>query len=155
MANLRWLDGYSGQTVEELLALASDYRTDSLVVVLEEAIGQKAARLGEQSLSGEERLVLAVEALEREVNNGGYRQFFLNSSKEFAPMIVDSLRRIGCPKTAAITSDAIEAALAGDDRERDERLRRCDENYYQSAEDIASRLFEFVRRNKSAINLAP
>jgi len=34
MADLKWLDQYSGETIEELLALNGEYRIDSLVVVL-------------------------------------------------------------------------------------------------------------------------
>src|SRR5439155_6192926 len=67
----KWLNGYSDQSVEQLLSLEGEYRTDSLVLAFEEAINQKAQREGMQSLTEEERIVLAVEALEREVNNGG------------------------------------------------------------------------------------
>jgi len=107
MSDLKWLDGYSGQTVDELLLLEAECRIDSLVLAFEQAVDQKAARLGVDALSGEERIILAIEALEREVNNGGYGQFFLNSSREFAPTIVRALALIGCPKTAAITQRAI------------------------------------------------
>jgi len=52
------------------------YRVDSLVLAMESALDAKDRR----TLSPEERVVLAVEALEREVNNGGYDQFFLRWS---------------------------------------------------------------------------
>jgi hypothetical protein len=110
MADLQWLDSYSGQTLDELLALTDEYRVDSLVVALEQALQQKAARAGGESLSIEETIVLAVEALEREVNNGGYSQFFVNSSCVYTPLIVDALRRIVCPVSANITEHAIQAA---------------------------------------------
>lgn len=160
-----WLE-YSGQSTDELLALEGKYRCDSLVLAFEEAIDQKAQDGGRGSLTVEERLVLAVEALEREVNNGGYDQFFVNSSREFAPIIVDALRRIGCKKTATITqkaivaldtsdlgSDAIEKAICARDGKRGAKLRRCDDSYYESAEPIAERLFEFIKANKANISL--
>jgi hypothetical protein len=34
VSNLDWLEGYSGQTVYQLLSLEGRYRTDSLVLVL-------------------------------------------------------------------------------------------------------------------------
>src|SRR5438105_806752 len=105
MANLQWLDKYSGQTVEQLIALEGEFRIDSVVLAFEQAMDQKAARLGDASLSDEERVILAVEALEREVNNGGYGQFY--SSSEYAPIVVRALRLIGCPKTAEITQKAL------------------------------------------------
>ena len=166
MADLKWLDGYSGQTIEELIEMANEYRIDSLLVALEEALNQKAAEVGEQDLSDEERIVLAVEALEREVNNGGYAQFFANSSGEYAAIIVESLLRIGCQEAANITSgainalgiedfspEALEAALESEDEERDEQLEECDGLYSGAGEDIAGQLFEFVRANKDAIQL--
>lgn len=44
-----------------------------------------------------------------EVNNGGNYQFFWNSSRRFTPIIVDSLRRIECERTAGLTQKAIAA----------------------------------------------
>ncbi len=160
-----WLNGYSGQSADELLSLEGKYRIDSLVLAFEEAIRQKAKRNGMQSLTDEERIVLAVEALEREVNNGGYDQFFVNSSREFAPIVVGALQLIGCKKTATITqraikalgisdlaSEAIEAAISGDDEERLARLNRCDDSYYKATEPVAERLFSFIKANKTGIN---
>ncbi len=100
-----YLDSYAGQSTEELLALEREFRVDSLVLAFEQAIQGKSA----DSISTEESYVLAVEGLEREVNNGGYSQFFGNSSGEFAPLIEAALRAIDCPKTADITRDAIAA----------------------------------------------
>jgi hypothetical protein len=166
IGNLGWLDGYSGQTVEQLLSLEGNYRIDSLVLAFEQAIGEKAARVDNYALTDEERIVLAVEALEREVNNGGYDQFFTNSSRRFASTIVDSLQRISCEKTANITqkaikalgisdltTEAIEAAMATEDERRMGKLSRCDDAYYKNAEPIAERLFAFIKENKAGIRL--
>src|SRR5262249_52433074 len=109
MPDLQWLDRYNGETFDELVALEGTYRTDSLVLAFEQAMDQKAARVGENKLTAEERVILAIEALEREVNNGGYGQFFVNTP-EYAPIIVDALRRIGCPKVAEITDRAVKVA---------------------------------------------
>ena len=109
----KWLE-YSGESAEQLLSLEGQYRTEALVLAFEQAINQKAEREGMPSLTDEERIVLAVEALEREVNNGGYDQFFVNSSREFVPTIVGALQRIGCKKTATITQRAIKALGTSD-----------------------------------------
>jgi Domain of unknown function (DUF4375) len=162
-AGPKWLE-YSGENVDQLLSLEGEYRTASLVLAFEQAINEKAERGGKSSFTDEERIVLAVEALEREVNNGGYHQFFVNSSREFAPTIVGALQRIGCKKTAGITQraikalgtsdltvEAIETAMAKDDESRLAKLNRCDDSYYNSTEPIAERLFEFVKANKASI----
>jgi Domain of unknown function (DUF4375) len=162
----KWLDGYSGESAEQLISLESEYRTDSLVLAFEQGINQKAERDGAQSLTNEERVVLAVEALEREVNNGGYDQFFVNSSREFAPSIVGALQRIGCKKTAKITqkaidalgisdlrSDAIEEVICTRDEKRAARLDHCNDLYYKSPEPIAERLFAFIKANRASMSL--
>jgi len=144
--------------------MGARYRIDSLVVAFEQALAQKAAREGEASLSDEERIVLAIEALEREVNNGGYHQLFENSSRAYAGVIVDALARIGCPRTAAITKKAvaalnlpvldaaaIERALADEDVTAE--LDECDDAYYNTGENIAAALFAFIGRNKDLIRL--
>ena len=70
MSEPRWLEGYSGQTSEELIALEGQFRTDSLVLAFEEAISHKASREGTGRLSEAEVVVLAVEA--RRVQATGY-----------------------------------------------------------------------------------
>ena len=100
---------YSGETTDELLDYPAQGQHDSLVRGFEEGLQRKALRTGEGALSNEERTVLAVRALDREVNNGGYDQFFRNTSKKFAPEIVQSLARIGCRRTAEITQKAMSA----------------------------------------------
>jgi len=164
MANIKSFNGYSGQTLDQLISLEGEYRIDTLLATVEQAIAQKAERKGDRSLSDEERVVLAVEALQREVNNGGYDQFFVNSSREYAPMIVDALARIDCPKTSEVTRNAldalgldefdeesIEAAMDAESEERDEEFARCDDAYYESGEDIDAALFAFVKSKRLLI----
>ena len=167
---------YAGKTVDELLALTNDNEIEFLQS-LEMALQQKSAKAGDDDLSEEEIVVLAIEALEGEVNNGGYSQFFVNSSREFTPIIVHALLRIDCPKTAEITKNAIKAvgfegltpiALAtalesfseGFESRNpqnqaidaiDKKLDECDQQYYRSGEDIGGKLIEFVKANKSSI----
>ena len=47
--------------------------------------------------------------MNREVDNGGYDQFFRNSSRRFAPAIVSDLVRIHCTELADITQQALDA----------------------------------------------
>jgi hypothetical protein len=98
----------AGKSVDELFAIANGNEI-KFIQSLEMAIQQKSERVGVEDMTEGEIIVLAIEALEREVNNGGYSQFFVNSSREFTPIIVHALLRIGCPKTAEITKRAIQA----------------------------------------------
>ncbi len=162
MTALKWLDGYAGQTVDELIALAETHRTDSIVLAFEQAMDQKAARVGMEKLSPEERMILAIEALERAVNNDGYNSIFINSAREHVPIMVDALLRIGCPKTAEITKTAIQIEQNDPfidehgawitNEARDTALERCDQFYYQGPENIEESLFAFIKANRSKIN---
>jgi hypothetical protein len=40
MAELKWLDGYSGQSAGQLVALASEYRVDSIVSAFRDRDGK-------------------------------------------------------------------------------------------------------------------
>jgi hypothetical protein len=166
MAELVWFDGYGGESVGQLLALEGRYRTDSIVLAFEQAMDQKAARVGSDALTFEERAILAIEALEREVNNGGYSQFFVNTGGEYDAMIVEALRRIGCPATANVTQRAL-TIVAGVptpigevkkgrwvvNENVHEPLYECDKAYDDTGEAVADRLLEFIKANKGNIRL--
>jgi hypothetical protein len=160
------LSEYSGQSIEQLLSLEGQYRIDSLVLAFEEAVSRKVQREGTDSVSHVERTILAVEALEREVNNGGYDQFFRNSSREYVGSIVHALERIGCIKAAKVTQTAINAlnapsldveaidiVMTKESRRRRGKFETCDAAYFENDEPIAERLFEFIKRNKDSIRI--
>ncbi len=167
MSELQWLDEYTGQTTAELVALEGQYRTDSIVCAFESAIQKKADAEGHASLTEEERVVLAVEAIEREVNNGGYSQFFFNVSDPHAPAAVAALNRIGCEEAAQLTqraidvlgidgpltAESIEAALDVDDEAQEDALGECDDAYYQFEEDLAGPLLAFIKSHQDQIRL--
>lgn len=164
----KWLDGYGGQSVDELVALASEYRIDSIVLAFEDAIQRTTGRDNLSGLSEAELTILVVESLEREVNNGGYHQFFLNTP-EYAPFAVAAMTRIDCPKTAeisaravslfglpqAFTAGQVEAALAKDPDGKlvEVLVDECDGPYYDSGEPIADRLFAYIGANRGSIRL--
>jgi hypothetical protein len=166
MPNSKWLDRYDEQNTNELLALETEYNVASVVLAFEQALGQKSAREGQGSLSTHERVVLAIEALEREVNNGGYSQFFLNSSREYAPIIVDCLNQIGCPRTAVntkraiaalhlpeVSEGAIQVEMEEQNDRRDKQLDECDKTYFSEPERIVERLFAYIKVHRNSFRL--
>ena len=168
MPDLQWLDKYNGESADELIALEGKYHTASLVLAFEQALCEKATRVGANNLAPEERAILAVESLEREVNNGGYDQFFVNSSREYAGFIVEALRQIDCPKTAEITHKALKIVQGApmtdeeiengawaleDDEECQEALSECDSLYQETSENIGGSLFEFIQANRARVDL--
>ena len=164
----KWLDGYAGQTVGELLALSPEYRIDSIVLAFEEALMRRTHGPGLGVLNEVEITVLAIESLEREVNNGGHHQFFLNTP-EYAEHVVAALRRIGCLRTAALAQKAIDllelrgpvtASRVSDALERGSKgrlletlIEECDAPYFDEPEPIADRLFAYLSENRERIRL--
>lgn len=160
----KFLDSYGGQTVDQLIAMEADYRIDSLVLALEQALQQKE---GKKKLSQVELDILAVEAMEREVNNGGYHQFFLNSSKQYAAILPSSLERIECPIASKIASDAlayltitgditdtkINAALTRIGNKAIADFGKMDDRYLQNKEPIADKLFGYIKKKRNEIAL--
>ena len=166
MSEPRWLDGYSGQTTDELIALDGVYRTDSIVLAFEQAIDRKAERLGDGLLTAPERVVLDVEALEREVNSGGYTALFTYYSRH-VPGLVAALTAIGADEVAALTRsaiaalgidgpltpEAVESAANEEDDDRDERLEAFDQTYYETAGDLAAPLLAYIAAHRDQIVL--
>lgn len=163
----KWLDGYGGQTTDELIGLADTHRVDSVVLAFEEAIGAKAEREGPETLTQAERIVLAVEAVEREVNNGGFDQLLRNDSKAYAAEFALALQAIGRPDVAELaqqaihslglpqppTVEAIDLALEKDDDDRDAKLEDLDGRYFEIAGDLAPQLLAYIKLNRSEIVL--
>ena len=154
-----------GQTTAELIACKNTHRIGSILAAFEWGIQAKIGPGGEQELTSNERLVLAVMALLREVNNGGYHQFFINSSRRFAPVIVENLQLIGCATTAEITERAISAlgvdsvsgesvseAAAENDLARNKVLDKLDMEFYQINE-VEPQLFKFIEAHQDNIQL--
>jgi hypothetical protein len=165
---LPWLDGYTGQTTNELIRLTEQYRIDSVVLAFEQALDQKAERVGLENLSATERVVLTVEGIEREVNSDGFDGLFRNSYNRYAPHFVEALRAIGRADVATLTQEAlgalnlqgpptvetIEVAINADDEARDEKLDDLARRYYEVAGDLAPDLLDFIRANQAEIVLS-
>lgn len=161
-SKIPWFD-YTGQGTAEILAHKTTHRIDSLLCALEAAIQLRQRRLPTLVTTPEEHTLLAVMALEREVNNGGYHQFFFNSSCEYALTVVPALKSIGCAATAALTRRAIDAfnlalltvenignSISKPDPERDRVLDDLDRQFYETFE-IEPKLFAFVESHQQAL----
>jgi hypothetical protein len=163
---LPWLE-YAGQSTAQILAAKSSHRIDSLLCAMEEGILLRQSKAGKRGTTAVERTFLAVMALDREVNNGGYRQFFSNSTRAYASAIVAALRKIGCDATAALTAKAIDVlalervsaqavyrAVLRPDARRDRKLTFYNRQYCQLGE-IEPRLFAFAEAHAPQIVLEP
>lgn len=162
-----FLEEYGGQSAGELIAMQSRYRIDSLLGAMHMALEGRLSRGDPAGLSEAEFTLLAIEDLQREVNNGGYHQFFLNASARSAHGIVAALERIACAEHAAIAGDALRAAgitpdmdadaisaqAAGLEEDAMDLLGKCDRRFYGCRESLDGRLFDYVVANRTEIRL--
>jgi len=71
-------------------------------------------RFGKQDFANQstpQKVFSSIWALESEVNNGGFAQYFVNSSCEIASFVAEALDTIGAPRTADICRRAIARAF--------------------------------------------
>ena len=122
------------------------------------------------SQSTPQKVFSAVWALESEVNNGGFSQYFLNNSCETAPFVAEALDSIGAPRTAdicrrAITTafpaglpsspDAISAAAAEFSDEVMENLGSLDNEFFAYPHNLTDLLFAFVSKHPEEFGELP
>ncbi|MEQ9500360.1 MAG: DUF4375 domain-containing protein [Deltaproteobacteria bacterium] len=128
-------------TTEALLARADEAAAYDIVLDFDQALDRRMQSEGIDALNEAERTVLAVVALEVEVNNGGYAQFFANASGVYAPEIVDALVRIGRRDAADLTRRAIAAHGVKDDA----ALSACSAEFYGQVVTVIDDLLPYIR----------
>lgn len=111
----------------------------------------------EQSIP--QKVFSSIWALEMEVNNGGFTQFFFNDSRETAGFVVEALKSIGALQTAEICRQALAIAfpfglpadlgliraMAADFSEETEgRLRELDDQFYEYPDPLTELLYTYV-----------
>ena len=103
--------------------------------------------------------------LEREINNGGFNQYFYNSSGDFAHETITSLRAIGAGKTAGILQKAIDqfpgSVVPKDRVKRQEVLEKIedkanevweqlDQAFYKYEDNLNDLNIEYVKQNRTS-----
>lgn len=148
---------YSGQTLEELIALGRSEKLMDVVDLVRQGIEHKViAQKRQPSLT--EATLTAIPEWEGEVYNGGFAQALVNSSERYADRIVAMFKGIGCVKKAELSAAAMAAVPGWKNRTLREmalRLDRFDHPYYrlEEDEDIYERLFQFVVDHADELSL--
>jgi hypothetical protein len=109
-------------------------------------------------------------AVESEVNNGGFSQYFLNDSAESAPFVVEALETIGAPKTAAICSRAIATAFPSGLPEESQAIRSAaaefsdevlaglealDQEFFAYPHNLTDLLFAYISQHPEEFGILP
>jgi len=117
-----------------------------------------------------QKVFSSIWALESEVNNGGFSQYFLNDSCETAPFVTEACDAIGAARTADIcrraittafpaglpsSSDAISAAAAEFSDELMENLGSLDDEFFAYPDNLTDLLFGFVSKHPEEFGELP
>ncbi len=109
-----------------------------------------------EKLNEHERVFFVTQLLEGEVNNGGFSQFFYNSSGNSSNEIVDSFTKIGALKIAKICEKAVSVFGGHIPNDRDERedlldsldcddiLDECDDAFYKYPDDLEKLTITYI-----------
>ncbi|WP_159090614.1 DMP19 family protein [Aquimarina aquimarini] len=140
-------------------------RRDIIVMEINSYLNKKSG-YGEkiEKLNPVQQTFLFVENLEYEINNGGFNQFYFNSSGAFSQETSNALLEIGAKKTAEIIKKANSEFKNGmvpkDRNERQNKLaqikekaeenwNKCDSEFYEYQDDLTELLIAFVIKNKT------
>lgn len=140
-------------------------RRDMIVMEIDTYLNSKS-EYGEniEKLNPSQRIFLLVENLEREINNGGFNQFYFNSSGDFSKETVNALLEIGAKKTADIVkkanSEFKNGSVPKDRTERQNELQsiqeqaeanwnKCNSEFLEYQDNLTELLIAFVIKNKS------
>ena len=119
-----------------------------------------------EELAVAEQVFRAVWDLEADVNNGGFGQYYSNSSGDTAFAVVDALKKLGALDAAEIVAEAnavFPHALPPVERDRRQEilralkpeqtagLERLDERFFAYPDDLTELLFAYVSKNAAQI----
>jgi hypothetical protein len=117
-----------------------------------------------------QKVFSAIWAVESEVNNGGFSQYFFNRSGETAGFIAEALEMIDAPRTADICTraiavafpdglpadpEAIRSAASDFADETEQRLDALDREFYQYPHNLTELLFAFVSKHPEEFGELP
>ena len=149
--------------IDNLETLLSSVDMTGSIIELDNFIGELCSYGDEMAVLTEpQKQFYYNQCLEREVNNGGFSQYFYNSSGGFAHQTVISLRTIGANITAEILQNAIDQFpnknVPQDRAERQDILEKIQDTAEPIWEELDKKFFEyqddlntlnFVRQNKN------
>jgi Domain of unknown function (DUF4375) len=143
---------------------------NNILIELSESDRTKFGKEDFATQSTPQKVFSSIWAVESEVNNGGFSQYFLNSSCETAGFVVGAMKAIDAPRTAEICSRAIAAAfpeglpLAPEEissaaenftEKTEEKLEELDNEFFGYPHNLTDLLFAYVSRHPEEFGELP
>lgn len=148
--------------VEKLAEIWKIENVDEFIIAMVEYVCKKC-QYGDllMALSGPERVFYVTQSLEMEVNNGGFSQFFFNSSGDLLGELVQAFTEIGANHTAELCKKALAVFGREVPADREKRqalvedlesdiLEECDNAFFEYAEDLNALNYAYIMKNKAA-----
>jgi hypothetical protein len=136
------------------------------LIALSENPATQFWKISYEELTAPEKVFVSVWELEAEVNNGGFLQYFFNSSGDNAKHSVCALERIGATNVAALFKQANSVfanGLPSSDseicrpqveklsEEQKKFLDELDQKFYKRSDNLTELLYDFVTKNQREI----
>ncbi len=143
---------------------------NNILISLSESDKTQFGKQDFESQSTPQRVFSSIWALESEVNNGGFSQYFLNDSCETAAFAAEALETIGAPRTADIcrraiatafpaelpeTSEAISTVAADFSDKVLEQLQTLDNEFFAYPHNLTDLLFAYVSKHTEEFGTLP
>jgi len=138
------------------------------LIKLSESPTARFWRVDYDKLTIPEQVFLLIWELESEVNNGGFHQYFYNSSGALAPNVVSALKTLNAEATAEIAQRAlntVDNAITSwsDDAARHANINRLspgtrqilenlDQEYYKCSDDLTPLLYKYVVEHRIEVH---
>lgn len=139
----------AGELTAEMLAAYTDEDLEPSIIdfIIEAKIGDEYDREYEivTGLSKGMQYLYATWMMEAEVNNGGFHQFFFNSTGRFAREALEGCRVFGAAQYAELMKQAIEADKKGESPARDAALDALDDRFYGLDENLSKLRIQYIR----------
>lgn len=113
-------------------------------IALSDLVYSRGGPAGLEGLRPAEQVVYCVDGLEREVNNGGFEQFFLNSPGDYAAETEAALRTMGAAHTAGLLEQAMSVFPGGPAPDQDTRGEQVDALSEEARESLDALTVEFL-----------
>ena len=138
--------------IPDLDILLNSDNINSSVITIDEFIC-KLCNYGDdlEKLTEPQKFYFFNQTLEREVNNGGFDQYFSNSSNEYAYATIESLKAIGANKTSDILQRAIALVLQLIEKGEEvdvEVWEELDGEFLKYQDDLNSLNINYVKNNR-------
>jgi Domain of unknown function (DUF4375) len=157
-----------GTTTDEILSHENDAQKDNVVGALLWRLGQKSEKRGWDNLSDTERRLIAVDAMNGEVLDGGFKQYLSDSLGGDVEVALAGLKEMGATGTVQIVERAMSqfpnskpptdynqrnAVMDKIGLTADPIWQKCDDAFYAFKEDLDALELAYAKRKRADIVL--